>query len=378
MGVALLDRGDDMLEDLFRNNVSDVLWLVGVALIALATAFVLRQVIARQGERHADLVALLRKGQNALITLVAIAFIRIGMFGVETTNERWTAVASHILSICFIVAVVWFVCEVLIAAEGVLLTRNELAYERDPVRARKARTQTIMLRRLLVALVITIGVAAVLMTFPAVRVIGQGMLASAGLISIVAGLAAQTTLSNVFAGIQLAITDSIRVGDVVQVEQQSGIVGEITLTYVVIYLWDDRRLILPSSYFVTMPFENWTRWGDRITGVVTMDVDWTVPIADLRAEVERALEDSPLWDRRSLRLAVGDVTQGNVTLRVSASAANTDDMFGLNALVRETVVSFLAARGDGLPRVRREEMGDLRVDEPGRTAVHDDEKLIPG
>jgi small-conductance mechanosensitive channel len=345
-----------MLEDLFRNNMTDVLWLAVVGLLALATTFILRHLIARHHERHPDFVAILRKTQDALITLVALTAIRIGMFGFEASNERWSAVVQHVLSIAFIVALVWFVAEVIIAVEGVILARNEVALRDDPVKARKAVTQTILLRRLLVAIVVVIGVAAVLMTFPAVRVIGQGMLASAGLISIVAGLAAQTTLSNVIAGIQLTLTDSLRVGDVVEVEQESGIVGEITLTYVVIYLWDDRRLILPSAWFITNPFENWTRWGDRITGVVLMDVDWTVPIADLRAELQRVLEASPLWDRRSFSLVVGDVSQGNVTLRISTSAANTDAMFGVNALVRETVVTFLAARGEGLPRLRRAEV----------------------
>jgi small-conductance mechanosensitive channel len=353
-----------MLEDLFRNNLTDVLWLAGVGLLALVLTFILRHQIAHHRERHPDIVAILRKTQDALITLVVLTAIRIGMFGFETQGERWSTVVRHMLSIAFIVALVWFVCEVIIAVEGVILARNEVVLRADPVKARKAVTQTILLRRLLVAIVIVIGVAAVLMTFPAVRVIGQGMLASAGLISIVAGLAAQTTLSNVIAGIQLTVTDSIRVGDVVEVEQESGIVGEITLTYVVIYLWDDRRLILPSLWFITNPFENWTRWGDRITGVVLMDVDWTVPIADLRAELERVLEASPLWDRRSFSLVVGDVSQGNVTLRISTSAANTDAMFGVNALVRETVVTFLAARGEGLPRLRRAEVVDPTMPDP--------------
>jgi small-conductance mechanosensitive channel len=347
-----------MLHDLFRNNLSDVIWLAGVGLVALLSAIAIRIIINRENVQHREVVAILHKTQDALITLVALSVIRIGRFGIDSSNERWASVISHVLAIAFIIALVWFFYEVIIALEGILLARNAVALKSDPVKARKAKTQTILLRRLLVAVVVTFGTAAILMTFPSVRVIGQGVLASAGLLSIVAGLAAQTTLANVFAGIQLTITDSIRVGDVVEVEGESGIVGEITLTYVVLYLWDDRRLILPSSWFVTNPFENWTRWGDRITGVVLMDVDWTVPIADLRAELARVLEASPLWDRRSFSLVVGDVKQGNVTLRISTSAANTDTMFAINALVRETVVGYLAARGEGLPRLRRGDVPD--------------------
>ena len=167
------------------------------------------------------------------------------MFGVETIGGILVyRNALHILNIAFILALVWLSLKSSSRSKDGP-GRNEVTLRDDPVKTRKIVTQTILLRRLLVAHGHLVGVAAVLMTFPAVRVIGQGVLASAGLISIVAGLAAQTTLSNVIAGIQLTLTDSIRVGDIVEVEQESGIVGEITLTYVVIYLWDDRRLILP-------------------------------------------------------------------------------------------------------------------------------------
>jgi small-conductance mechanosensitive channel len=366
-----------VLNDLFRQHTNDVVWLAAVGLVALVASLVLRHVILRQRERHPELTTVLRKTRDALITLVVVAIIRIGMFGVSTSDERWSDVVSHMLAIVFVIAMVWFACGVIFAVEGILLSRNAAAFGGDSVRGRKATTQIILLRRLLVAVVIVIGAGAILMTFPAVRVVGQSVLASAGLISIVAGLAAQTTLANVFAGIQLTITDSIRVGDVVEVEQESGIVGEITLTYVVVYLWDDRRLILPSSYFVTNPFENWTRWGDRITGVVTMDVDWTVPIADLRQELERVLDASPLWDHRSFSLVVGAVAQGNVTLRIATSAANTDDMFAVNALVRETVVTFLAARGEGLPRLRREDVVDVQRETDFAPADDDRARFIP-
>jgi small-conductance mechanosensitive channel len=327
-----------VLNDIFRNHTSDVIWLAMVGLSALAATFVLNHYIQTRREEHPDLVTILIRTRKALITLIAVALIRIGMLGIETNRDDWARTVSHMLAIAFIATLTWFACEVLIALEGILLSKYALSHAGDDIKVRKARTQIILLRRLLVALVITVGVAAALMTFPAVRIMGQGVLASAGLISIVAGLAAQTTLSNVFAGIQLAITDSLRVGDIIEAEGESGTVGEITLTYVVVYLWDDRRLILPSSYFVTTPFENWTRWGDKITGVVLLDVDWTVPLDELREAVARALEDSPLWDKRSFAMTVAGTAGTNVTLRFATSAANTDSMFGANALVRETVV----------------------------------------
>jgi small-conductance mechanosensitive channel len=343
-----------MLGDIFRDHLAEVLWMAAAGAIVIVAVWVLRRVILQTRSSHPHLAPILLRTQNALIALLVVAAVRIVMLGTDSSDERWVEILAHIMSIAFIIAVVWAICEVLIAVEGVLLSRHAIYYAGDGVRVRKVNTQVTMLRRLLVAIVITVGIGAVLMTFPAVRVMGQGLLASAGLISIIAGLAAQTTLSNVFAGIQLALTDSIRVGDVVSAENESGTVGEITLTYVVLYLWDDRRLILPSSYFTTTPFENWTRWGDRINSVVLIEVDWSVPLDDLRAEYTRAVEESPLWDKRDASMAVADIAQGSVQLRFSTSAATTSDMFGLNALVRETVVRFLSSRGVGVPRTRTE------------------------
>ena len=146
-------------------------------------------------------------------------------------------------------------------------------------------------------------------------------------------------------------------GDVVSVDNQSGVVGEITLTYVVINLWDERRLILPSSYFVTQPFENWTRSGGRIIGVVFLDVDWSVPLDELRAELDRSLQATPLWDGRTATIGVSDVVNGRVLLRIGLSARSTDDMFGLNAHVREAMVRYLAEHGGAwVPRISREDL----------------------
>ncbi len=348
-----------MLGDLFRDHRGEVIWMAITGAFVILAVWVLSRVLDARRASHPNLAPILRRTQKALVALLVVAAIRIVMLGTDSSDERWVQVLGHVMAIAFIVAVVWAICEVLVAVEGVLLSRYATYYAADGIRVRKANTQIILLRRLLVAIVITVGIGAILMTFPAVRIMGQGLLASAGLISIIAGLAAQTTLSNVFAGIQLALTDSIRVGDVVSAENESGTVGEITLTYVVLYLWDDRRLILPSSYFTTTPFENWTRWGDRINSVVLIDVDWSVPLDALREEYTKAVDESPLWDRRSAAMAVADVARGVVQLRFSTSAATTSDMFGLNALVRETVVRFLTSHGDvGVPRTRTEWLAD--------------------
>jgi small-conductance mechanosensitive channel len=164
---------------------------------------------------------------------------------------------------------------------------------------RRVRTQITVLRRLVVALVVVFGLASVLMTFPAFSNIGKTLFASAGVLSVVAGLAAQTSLGAAFAGIQISFSDAIRVGDVVVVEGEWGRIEEITLTYVVVHIWDERRLVLPCTYFIKTPFQNWTRNATALLGTVALDVDFTVPLDAMRAELDRLIKSSKLWDGRA-------------------------------------------------------------------------------
>lgn len=345
------------MPDLLRDNMVNILWIAGMATIAIVAVPILRNWLRTAEGDHDDLLIVLERGQKAFIAVVVVAAARIALFGVDDADSPLLETGLRVTAILFIAAVVWLIVEVLLAIEVVILGRYAPLDQIAEVDVRKRRTQIILIRRLIVAVAITIGIGAVLMTFPAIRVIGQGVLASAGIISIIAGLAAQSTLTNVFAGIQLTLTNAMRVGDVVSVEGQSGTVGEITLTYVVVYLWDDRRLILPSSYFTTNPYENWTRRGGRINGVIEFDVDWSVPLDALREELDRVLHESPLWDGRAGRLIVFDVTQGRVRLRIIASAATTDDMFALSSHVREAMVRFVAAQGyQWVPRMREEDV----------------------
>ena len=193
------------------------------------------------------------------------------------------------------------------------------------------------------------------MTFPAFSDIGTTVFASAGVLSVVAGLAAQTSLGAVFAGMQIAFSGAIRVGDVVQLEngQWWGRVEEITLSYVVVRLWDERRLVLPSTYFTTEPFENWTRSDTEIMGSVEFDVDFSVPFNDMRAELDRLLSQSELWDGRRGVLQVTDAVGGVVRVRIVVSAPNAGALFDLRCDVREGMVD--RSRRQVLPTQRIEE-----------------------
>lgn len=221
------------------------------------------------------------------------------------------------------------------------------------------------MRRVTVAVIVVLAVGAVLLTFPAMRAAGASILASAGLLSLVAGLAAQSSLANTFAGMQIAFTDAIRVDDVVVLNGEFGRIEEITLTYVVVHAWDDRRLILPSTYFTTTPFENWTRRAADLLGTVEIDVDFRVPLDDMRAELDRLLQESSLWDRRLGILQVTAATEGVVRARALVSAADAGNLWDLRCAVREGLVLWLQREAPyAIPRTRLQGVAPLPDDAP--------------
>ncbi|MFF2815000.1 mechanosensitive ion channel family protein [Kitasatospora cineracea] len=223
---------------------------------------------------------------------------------------------------------------------------------RDAAWAGRARTQVGLLSRIVQAAIALLALAAMLMTFPAVRVVGTSLLASAGLVGVVAGIAAQSALSNLFAGIQMAFGDLARIGDVVVVGGEWGTVEEITLTAVVIATWDQRRIVMPMSYFAGRPFENWSRRSDRITGTALLHLDHSTPVGLLRAEFEDYLAKNPRWDGEGSALQVVDTTPSTLVVRALATAANASDAFELRCDLREHLVGFLREHHPhALPRV---------------------------
>jgi small-conductance mechanosensitive channel len=181
------------------------------------------------------------------------------------------------------------------------------------------------------------------------------MLASAGVAGVVIGLAAQRTVANLLAGIQLAVFQPIRIGDAVVVESEYGWIEEIGLAYVVIRIWDDRRLILPVSYFLEKPFHNWTRQSPALLGTVMLYLDYTAPVEEVRAELGRLLDETPLWDRRVQAVQVSDLTADGVQLRVLVSAADGALLWDLRCLVRERLLVWLQTHGRAYLPVKRSE-----------------------
>ena len=225
-------------------------------------------------------------------------------------------------------------------ADG-LIRRNPTNVE-DNLHARRVETQTRVLSRSAMVLVLIGGTAMALMTFPGMRQLGASLLASAGVLGIIGGLAARPVFSNLISGLQLALAQPLRIDDVLIVNGENGRVEEITGTYVVLRLWDERRMIVPLQWFIENPFENWTRTGSQILGTVLLWVDYATPIEPIRAEASRLLETMPEWDRRVFAVQVTDATDKAIQVRVLVSSASSGKNFDLRCKLREQLVAFLA------------------------------------
>jgi small-conductance mechanosensitive channel len=234
---------------------------------------------------------------------------------------------------------------------------------RDNLRARKIHTQIDVIHRIAIVIILLIAFSTMLMTFDKVRQLGTSILASAGIIGIILGIAAQKSIGTLIAGLQIAITQPIRLDDVVIVEGEWGKIEEITLTYVVVKIWDQRRLVVPISHFLEKPFQNWTRTTAELLGTVHLYLDYRVPIEPIRKELKRILEETPLWDRRAAGVQVTDATERTVELRALMSAADASAAWDLRCLVREKLLRYIRETfPDALPhsRVKLERGGGAR------------------
>ena len=334
-------------------------WIgLGVAVvIALVSALVvigISALIVRASSRGRDwgrvLSSAARHPYRLLLTVGAL-WIAVH----ATLPERaWLPRVDHIFLIAMIAVGTWFVAA--LVGFGLRLAQGYYRTDVPDNRLRRRlQTQLIIVRRLASVIIVLVGIASILLTFPGVQAVGTSVLASAGVVSVIAGLAAQSTLGNVFAGVQLAFNDAIRVDDVVVVDTQWGRIEEITLTYVVVHIWDDRRLVLPSTYFTTTPFENWTRHSSELLGSIDFDLDWRVSPGRMRERLTEILDASPIWDRRASVLQVTDAVGGYVHVRVLVTAVDAPTLFDLRCSVREQLVEWLRSEdADALPQTRVE------------------------
>lgn len=339
-------------------------FVVGGAVVALVLAHVAAVTVARRWETLSRLTQHARSPFRVFVLVLVVSGVAGSVRPSAVGPEWWNRLelALRLLSIGF---GAWLLASVLLFLEDLWLSRYRVDV-RDNRAARRVRTQVLIIRRLTVAGVVVVALGMALLSLPGVKAVGASVLASAGVISVVAALAAQSTLGNLFAGLQVAFSDAIRLDDVVIVEGEWGWIEEITLSYVVVRLWDDRRMILPSTYFTSTPFQNWTRRTSELLGAVELDVDWRVDVDAMRAELDRILADTDLWDGRAKVLQVTDAVTGLVRVRALVTAVDAGTLWDLRCLVRERLVAWVRAHDeDGLPRQRFERVERRRDGLPG-------------
>ncbi|MDF2695238.1 MAG: putative mechanosensitive channel protein [Labilithrix sp.] len=342
-------------------------WL-GV-LVALVLAFAIGRAVTFVGSQIGGRLAARTEVEWDDELVVALRRPSRFLFGVVAFNEllgllSLTAVAMHVFSrllgIITIGALGWAVLGVVGVVANVVERRAMIADDADArthLRARGIRTKVRVLRRVADVAVGVLTIALMLTQFEVVRNIGVSLLASAGVAGIVLGFAAQRTIGSLIAGIQLSFTQPIRIGDVVIVEKEWGTIEEVTLTYVVVRVWDERRLIVPMSRFLEHPFENWTKVSPDLHGTVFLQVDWRLPVDAVRAELDRIVVGNPRWDGRTKSVCVTNTTDRTIEVRALVSAANAGTLWDLRVEVREKLVTWLQAYEGGqyLPRLRLEE-----------------------
>jgi small-conductance mechanosensitive channel len=266
--------------------------------------------------------------------------------------ENWAWVIQKGFGILLIVALSVLIIRGINAVQLALLGRNRMDVE-DNLSARRIYTQVSVIRKIIVTAVVIIATGSILMLFDPVRQFGTSILASAGIAGVVSGFAAQKTLGNVLAGIQIALTQPLLIDDIVVVEGEFGQIEEITLTYVTVRTWDSRRLILPITYFVEKPFQNWSRVSTELLGTVLLYLDYQVPLAEVRKELKRLVENNPKWDRKVCGLQVTDTKQSTIEVRALVSSTDPGKAFDLRCDVREGLIEFLRRHHpESLPRVR--------------------------
>lgn len=314
--------------------------LVEAFLVALA---------ARSGNRWDDvMLPLAGRAVRQLLPLLALILATPALAVSPDLEEMFGNAMSLLL-----IGVVAFVLFQVVEAASSLVLQQYSINTRDNLRARSVHTQVVVLKKVAVTIIAIFTLASMLMVFESVRQFGASILASAGIAGIIVGLAAQRSIATLLAGFQIALTQPIRVDDVVIVENEWGKVEDITLTYVVVCIWDLRRLVLPISYFIERPFQNWTRVSADILGTVFLYVDYTVPVDAIRQELTRILEASQCWDGKVNVVQVTEAREHTLEVRALVSAADATLAWDLRCEVREQLVAFIQRNyPESLPRLR--------------------------
>ena len=324
--------------------------LLGLILSALFFAFLRRISTSKDSLINQYLIQRLKWPSRFLFPLILIHLVWPSLSFPASVQP----VLRNVFAIFIILILVWLMINAVLGGRDLILQRYDIDVK-DNLKARAIHTQLNVLTKVLVVIILIVGSASLLMTFEKIRQIGFNILASAGVIGVILGFAAQKSIATLFAGLQIAITQPIRIDDVVIVEGEWGRVEEITLTYVVVRIWDQRRLVVPVSYFLENPFQNWTRSSAEILGTVFLYVDYQIPVDAVRKELERIVMSSEEWDGRVAEVAVTGATAQTVELRALVSASDSSQAWSLRCKVREGLIDFVRQKyPESLPRIRAE------------------------
>ncbi|UCD82496.1 MAG: mechanosensitive ion channel [Desulfobacterales bacterium] len=342
-------------------GLQDVLISIGIILAAIVLGLIVQRVLSfflsrwRKSHLSAEMQADL-KPENWRGPLRALlpALLLMPALPLLQFPSGVIAVMRQAIWIWIIASIAWLTISMLSVIKNFILRRYRID-AKDNLQARRMYTQLGVIERILKVLIIFLALTFILLTFERVRQIGFSLLASAGILSIILGFSAQKSLATLFAGIQIALTQPIRLDDVVIVENEWGWIEEITLTYVVVKIWDQRRLVVPISYFIEKPFQNWTRTTAEMLGTVYLYADYTLPVQEIREELQRILENTPLWDQRVGVLQVTGANERTLELRALMSAEDSPTAWSLRCHVREKLVEFMQRNfPQNLPQVRIE------------------------
>ncbi|MEU6572984.1 mechanosensitive ion channel domain-containing protein [Streptomyces sp. NPDC046805] len=339
-----------------ENLIRPLIVVGGAVVLTLIIGWGTDLLLRKADERHNEtpLWGLLRRARIPYQLVLCAALLR-GSYNEAELFEEHRIGIGRTLTLVLIGSAAWLVVRIAAAIVETSYSRYARAH-RDPARVRRVHTQVSLIKRVVTAVVAVVAAASMLLTFPAMRAAGASLLASAGILGIVAGVAAQATLSNVFAGLQIAFGDLVRLGDTVVVDGEWGTVEEITLTFLTVRTWDERRITMPVSYFTSKPFENWSRGTPQMTGVVFWHLDHSAPVEAMRERLRDILRECPAWDGRDYALAVVDSTPNTLQIRALVTAKDSADVWTVRVTVREQMIRWLCAEHPyALPRVNTAE-----------------------
>lgn len=338
-------------------SLPQFIWIYGAALlIGLAGHYLVYRILLRL-TKHTIVAfdnALVKRCYRPFQWIVIILIVRIVSKRPPEVKPLVPESVVQATVLVLIALVAWLLIRMTYVMEDYVTGRFDIG-AKDNLKARKIYTQLRVLKRIVIIAVSILAFGTMLMTFKNVRQLGTTILASAGVVGIVVGMAAQRTIATFIAGIQIAITQPIRVDDVVIVENEWGRIEEITLTYVVVRIWDLRRLIVPITHFIEKPFQNWTRISADILGTVFIYTDYSVPVDAVREQLQKILNESEHWDKKVCVLQVTNATERTVELRALMSAADASEAWTLRCEVREKLLEFIKRKyPQALPRIRAE------------------------